>query len=413
MNETTRPDTRDTPAMSVPAIAATAPQTPPRHALRRWLIGGAVLLPVIAAIIWWATHRAADVQYVTAPVSRGPITRVVTATGTVNPVLTIIVGSYVSGVIQELSCDYNTKVQKGQVCAKLDSRPYQSVVNQNQANLDVALAQLEKDRSVVRYTTINFERNRQLATRSYVSQDTADTARSALEQARAQVALDQASIDLRKAELAAAAVNLGYTNIVSPVDGTVVSRNITVGQTVAATFQTPTLFLIASDLTKMQVDTNVSESDIGSVSVNDKAQFTVDAFPGRVFPGVVVQVRQSPQTVQNVVTYDVVVAVANADLALKPGMTASTQIVTDARADVLRVPDQALRYAPQGAAAAMAGAARIWLLRDGAPVEVAVQAGLDDDSMTELVSGEVKPDDLAITAEIRAATAASLPPPRL
>ena len=406
--QTTRPNKVLTP----PGLKPT--EIPPRRGMRHWLAGGGLLLLLaMASIAWWVTYRTDAVQYVTAPVSRGVISRVVTATGTVNPVLTIIVGSYVSGVIQELSCDYNTKVQKGQICAKLDPRPYQSVVNQDQANLDVALAQLEKDKSVVRYTQINYERNRQLATRSYVSQDTADIAKSALEQARAQVALDAASIDLRKAELGSATVNLDYTNIVSPVDGTVVSRNITVGQTVAATFQTPTLFLIASDLTKMQVDTNVSESDIGSVSEGDKARFSVDAFPGRMFEGTVVQVRQSPQTVQNVVTYDVVVAVANADLALKPGMTASTQIVTDERADVLRVPDQALRYAPSGAAAVKAGASRIWVLRDGLPVEVAVVAGLDDDSVTELVSGDVKPGDLAITAEVRAATAAALPPPRL
>jgi HlyD family secretion protein len=327
--------------------------------------------------------------------------------------LTIIVGSYVSGVIQELSCDYNTKVQKGQICAKLDPRQYQSVMDQDQANLDVSLAQLDKDNAVVRYAQINYERNRRLVSLDSVALDKADLSKSVFDQTRAQVALDKASIDLRKAELGSATVNLGYTNIVSPVDGTVVSRNITVGQTVAATFQTPTLFLIASDLTKMQVDTNVSESDIGSVSEGDKARFSVDAFPGRIFQGAVVQVRQSPQTVQNVVTYDVVVAVANSDLALKPGMTASTQIVTDERADVLRTPDQALRYAPPGAAAVKAGASRIWVLRNGAPVEAAVVVGLDDDSMTELVSGDVKPGDLAITSEVRAATAAALPPPRL
>ena len=385
---------------------------PPRR--RRWLLAGGVLLVIaIAAIAWWATHRTPAVAYVTAPVSRGAITRLVTATGTVNPVLTIIVGSYVSGVIQELSCDYNTRVKKGQICAKLDPRLYQSVVNQDQANLDVALAQLEKDKSVVRYTQLNAARNRQLATRNYVSQDVADLAKSALEQAQAQVALDAATIDLQKAELGSATVNLGYTNIVSPVDGTVVSRNITVGQTVAATFQTPTLFLIASDLTKMQVDTNVSESDIGSVTEGNKARFTVDAFPGRLFEGAVVQVRQSPQTVQNVVTYDVVVAVPNIDLTLKPGMTASTQIVTDERADVLRVPDQALRYVPQNAAPPKAGISRIWVLRDGLPQEVAVVIGLDDDSMTEVVSGNVKPGDLAVTAETRTATAAAVASPRM
>ncbi len=402
--------TADT-ALAVPAITVAALRPTNR---RRWLAGGvALVLLAGAGIGWWATHQTASVEYATTPVSRGTVVRTVTATGTVNPVLTIIVGSYVSGVIQELSCDYNTKVQKGQICAKLDSRPYQSVVNQDQANLDVALAQLEKDKSVVRYSQLNYDRNRQLATRNYVAQDTADIAKSALEQAQAQTALDAATIDLRKAELGSAVVNLGYTSIVSPVDGTVVSRNITVGQTVAATFQTPTLFLIASDLTKMQVDANVSESDIGSVSDGDKVRFSVDAFPGRLFQGAVVQVRQSPQTVQNVVTYDVVVSVANADLALKPGMTASTQIVTDERADVLRVPDQALRYTPAGAAAATAGAARIFVLRDGLPLAVAVITGLDDDSMTEIVSGDVKAGDVAITTEMLAATAPAAPPPRL
>jgi HlyD family secretion protein len=402
------------PVPSVPPLAKTAEGIAPPRRGRRWLAAGAVVLLLASAGIgWWATHRTPAVHYTTAPVSNGAVTRMVTATGTVNPVLTIIVGSYVSGVIQELSCDYNTEVKKGQICAKLDPRQYQSVLDQDQANLDVALAQLAKDKAVVHYTQIADGRNRKLVSQDSVALDTADLARSAFEQARAQVALDEASIALRQAELGSAKVNLGYTNIVSPVDGTVVSRNITVGQTVAATFQTPTLFLIASDLTKMQVDTNVSESDIASVKAGDKTHFTVDAFPGRLFEGLVIQVRQSPQTVQNVVTYDVVVSLANPDLALKPGMTASVQIVTDERSGVLRVPDQALRYTPTGVAPAKAGTARIWVLRAGVPVEVAVKPGLDDDSMTELVSGDAKAGDLAIVAEVRAAAAAALPPPRL
>lgn len=409
--------TAATQAAPTTTVAAAKPATSVGNRRRGLAVGGALLVTVVAAVAWWATHRTAAVQYTTAPVSRGAVTRIVTATGTVNPVLTIIVGSYVSGVIQTLSCDYNTQVKTGQVCAKLDPRPYQSVVDEDKADLDVAVAQLQKDQSVVRYTQLNDTRNHQLAARSYVSQDVADIARSALEQARAQVTLDEANIALRKATLGAATVNLGYTDIVSPVDGTVVSRNITVGQTVAATFQTPTLFLIASDLTKMQVDTNVSESDIGSIVEADRAHFSVDAFPGRLFDGAVLQVRQSPQTVQNVVTYDVVVSVANADLQLKPGMTASTQIVTDERADVLRVPDQALRYTPATTAGTVPGAtpgpARVWVLRGGVPVPVAVVAGLDDDSMTELVSGDIKVDDLVIVAEIRAASAAGLPPPKL
>jgi HlyD family secretion protein len=184
------------------------------------------------------------------------------------------------------------------------------------------------------------------------------------------------------------------------VDGTVVSRNVTMGQTVAASFQTPTLFLIASDLTRMQVDTNVSESDIGGVKLGDKATFTVDAFPKRLFRGTVSQVRQSPQTVQNVVTYDIVLSVDNSDLMLKPGMTAAARVIVDQRDDVIRVPNAALRYRPSDLAAAKeSDKAQVWVLRDGEPTAVPVVSGLDDDSFTEIVSGEVKPGDQVITAE--------------
>ena len=196
------------------------------------------------------------------------------------------------------------------------------------------------------YAQLNYTRTASLAAHSFASQDAADNAKSVYEQAKAQIALDAATIEQRQAQLAASQVNLGYTDIISPVDGTVVSRNVTMGQTVAASFQTPTLFLIATDLTKMQVDTNVSESDIGAIKEGNAARFTVDAFPNRMFQGAVAQVRQSPQTVQNVVTYDVVVGVDNTDLALKPGMTATAQIIIAERDDVLRVPDQALRFTP-------------------------------------------------------------------
>jgi HlyD family secretion protein len=370
-----------------------------------------------AGAAWWVTQAEATVGYSTAPVARGAVIRTVTATGTVNPVLTIIVGSYISGVIQELFCDYNTQVKQGQVCAKIDPRPYQSVVDQNQANLDIAKAQLGKDNALLVYARINAARNASLAARQFTSQDIADSAKSVLDQALAQIGLDEATITLRQALLDAAKVNLGYTDIVSAVDGTVVSRNVTKGQTVAATFQTPTLFLIATDLTKMQVDTNVSESDIGMIKDGSAANFTVDAYPGRVFAGTVSQVRQSPQTVQNVVTYDVVVSVDNPDLVLKPGMTASTQIIIDQRRDALRVPDQALRYVPGGGPSASrpdAGKAQLWVLRDGQGVAVPVVLGLDDDSFTEIVSGEVKPGDQVIVAEQRgSATRIALPPPRL
>jgi len=328
-------------------------------------------------------------------------------------VLTIIVGAYDSGVIQDLQCDYNTQVKKGQICAKIDPRPYQTVVDQNKANLAVAKAQLEKDKANLAYTKLGLDRAAKLVQTKAVSQDTYDNAKSTYDQALATIAFDEATIQQRQAALDAAQVNLDYTNIVSPVDGTVVSRNVTMGQTVAASFQTPTLFLIATDLTKMQVDTNVSESDIGGVKEGNKASFTVDAFPKRTFDGAVNQVRQSPQTVQNVVTYDVVVGIDNTDLALKPGMTAATRIVTEQHTDVIRVPSQGLRYSPGGSAAAnVQGQAQVWVLRDGQPVAVPVTAGLDDDTFTEIVKGELKPDDLIITAEQRGAGAAQLPRPR-
>ena len=216
----------------------------------------------------------------------------------------------------------------------------------------------------------------------------------------AQITFDEATIQQRQASLDAAQVNLDYANIVSPVDGTVVSRNVTMGQTVAASFQTPTLFLIATDLAKMQVDANVSESDIGGIKLGNKATFTVDAYAKRTFEGTVTQVRQSPQTVQNVVTYDIVISVNNSDLMLMPGMTAASRIVVDQRDDVIRVPNQALRYVPKSfAGAAQPGHAQVWVLRDGKPMSIPVMAGLDDDSFTEIVSGEVKPGDLVITAE--------------
>jgi HlyD family secretion protein len=402
---------RTEPATPIVLVPPPSPQPqPPTPARPRshkpWLIGGLLSLAVIAAVgaVWWYASSGANVRYTTAAVTRGAVTRTVTATGTVNPVLTIIIGSYVSGVIQEIHCDYNTQVKVGQICAKIDPRPYQTVVDQNKANLDVAKAQLEKDKATLGYAQLTYERNLRLAQNNAVSKDALDNAKSALAQAQAQIGVDEATIEQRQAQLAAAQVNLGYTNIVSPVDGTVVLRNVTVGQTVAASFQTPTLFLIATDLTKMQVDTNVSESDIGGIRDGDKALFTVDAFPKRTFTGTVTQVRQAPQTVQNVVTYDVVVSVDNRDLALKPGMTAATHIVIDERADVLRVPSQALRYTPSALSGRHAGAgaqARLFVLRDGKPVAVPVTAGLDDDSFTEIVKGELAPGDRVITAERR------------
>ncbi|MGZ3358452.1 MAG: efflux RND transporter periplasmic adaptor subunit [Xanthobacteraceae bacterium] len=378
------------------------------------MIGGLLALLLVAGAVAWLTLGVTStVHYTTVPVTQGSVTRGVTTTGAVNPELTIIVGTYVSGVIQQLYCDYNTQVKKGQVCAKIDPRPYQTVVDQNKANLAVAKAQLEKDKASLAYTKISYERSARLVQTNAISRDAFDSAKSTYQQAQAQITFDEATIKQRQAALDAAQVNLDYADIVSPVDGTVVSRNVTMGQTVAASFQTPTLFLIATDLTKMVVDTNVSESDIGGIKVGNKATFTVDAFPKRTFEGTVSQVRQSPQTVQNVVTYDVVVSVDNSDLALMPGMTAASRIVVDQRNDVIRVPNQALRYKPRGLAGIdEPGQAQVRVLRSEQPVSVPVVLGLEDDNFTEIVSGEVKPGDLVITAE-QTATVSRTVMPRL
>jgi len=412
----TDPARPETPKPFVLVPKAPRPQPAKSHSGRSWAIVGVLVLLLIAAAgaTWWYAGSGGTVRYTAAAASRGNVTRTVTATGTVNPVLTIIVGTYVSGVVQDVTCDYNTEVKKGQICAKIDPRPYQSVVNQNKANLDQAKAQLDKDKANLAYAELVYQRNAKLAATNAISKDALDNARSALDQAKAQIGVDQATIEQRRAQLEAAEVNLGYTDIVSPVDGTVVSRNVTIGQTVAASFQTPTLFLIATDLTKMQVDTNVSESDIGGIKDGDKALFTVDAFPNRTFEGKVTQVRQSPQNVQNVVTYDVVVSVDNNDLVLKPGMTAANRIVIAERDNVLRVPSQALRYSPAGLAGASSRRGvttrtsangtrpgQVYVLRDGKPVAVPVTAGLDDDSFTEIVKGDLKPGDKVIITEQR------------
>jgi len=416
INERVSPDKGQpqTPSKLV-AFPAAAPTVRKPRFERRWLIAGLLALFVAAAVAvaWWAFDEGGDVRYVTAPVARGAVIRTVTATGTVNPELTIIVGAAISGIIQELNCDYNTKVKKGQICAKIDPRSYQSVVDQNKAALAVAKAQLEKDKANLTYARLALGRAATLLPTRAVSQDAYDSAKSTYDQAAAQITFDEATIQQRQAALDAAQVNLDYTNIVSPVDGTVVSRNVTMGQTVASSFQTPTLFLIATDLARMQVDANVSESDIGGIKLGNKATFTVDAYAKRTFEGTVSQVRQSPQTVQNVVTYDIVISVNNSDLTLMPGMTAASRIVIDRRDDVVRVPNQALRYVPKGLAGAVqSGKAQIWVMRDGDPVAVPVVAGLDDDNFTEIVSGDVKPDDLVITAE-QLATAKTAVAPRL
>ncbi len=386
-----------------------------RMTFQFWKLGWrllAVAVLIVAVAAWFFRGGSSGAQYVTAAASQGEIVQAVTATGTVNPVVTVQVGSYVSGPIVQMLCDFNTQVKKGQLCAKIDPRTYQNTLDQAQANLANANAQLQKDKATLEYAKITYQRDAKLLDENVISNDTLDSAKSTFHAAEAQVGVDSAAIMQQQAAVKAAEVSLGYTSIISPVDGTVVSRNVDLGQTVAASFQTPTLFLIAQDLTKMQVDTNVSESDVGPVHFGQKAGFTVDAFPDRTFWGEVAQVRQSPITVQNVVTYDVVIAVSNPELLLKPGMTANAHIVIAERDQALRVPLQALRFSPEGTRtgehphsrggnAQSNRNAHVWVSDGGKPRKVDVVRGLDDGNMVEIVSGDLHSGDQVVIDETR------------
>lgn len=302
----------------------------------RWLVG-LLLIGAVAAGVWYWRHTPqTEVQYRVATVGRGSLTQVVTATGQLNPVVNVQVGSQVSGIIEKILVDFNSRVSSNQVIAQLDAATFRANVTQAEGELANARANQE-------LAAINARRARDLAASRLISTADADKAYADLNQAAAQV-------KIREAALEKAQVDLARTTIFSPIDGVVISRNIDVGQTVAASFSTPTLFLIANDLAKMQIDAMVSEADVGGVELGQEVSFTVDAFPYRTFQGRVVQVRNAPTTVQNVVTYDCVIEVNNRDLKLKPGMTANVSIVVATRPDAVKIPNAAFRFRPADAA---------------------------------------------------------------
>ncbi|HKD11337.1 MAG TPA: efflux RND transporter periplasmic adaptor subunit [Thermoanaerobaculia bacterium] len=298
-----------------------------------------ILLVVVAAVgLYFAIRgrRKPEPKYQTAVADKGNITMTVTATGSVSAVTTVQVGSQVSGIISKLFVDFNSHVKKGQLLAELDPTPFEAQVEQQRATL--AKAQVDTANAL-----ITFNRQKRLLEDGLAAQSDFDAAKAAYDGARAQV-------DMAKATLAQAETNLKYTKIVSPIDGVVVARQYDVGQTVAASFQAPTLFTIAQDLTKMQVQADVDESDIGRVAVGQQARFTVDAYPEQAFRGTVSQVRLNATSNQNVITYPVIIAVPNPDEKLRPTMTANVTIDVAMVRDVLRVPNAALRFRPPAAA---------------------------------------------------------------
>lgn len=386
----------------------------------------AVQLAVVAALgaaafYGWRTWQTSQVKtlderYQFEEVTRGPITQTVTANGTLNPVALVNVGTQVSGTVQHLYADFNSKVDAGQILLELDPTLFRAAVEQSSGNVASATASLELAR-------VNEARIRELLRQDYVPQQDLDQAIQTRKAAEAQ-------LRTARGQLARDKANLDFSVIRSPVSGTVVSRSVDLGQTVAASFQTPTLFQIAQDLASMQIDTNVAEADIGRVRTDQTVKFTVDAFPGRNFEGRVQQIRLSPIIQQNVVTYNVVVGVDNRDLVLMPGMTAYIAVQVDQRDDTLLVPTAALRFRPKDVAPAgkPSGAgtkpdarptdkakgggggrgpgARVFVARGEELVPVTVTTGLADNRTVEITSGELKVGD-RVAVQARLADGAS------
>lgn len=382
-------------AMPITVIPLSHPRTKSRLP---WLIGSMAMIALIGAGLWyWLYGGTPPVQYKAALVDRGPITSLVTATGTVNPVVSVLVGSQVSGKIAKLFVDFNAVVKQGQPLAQIDPLPFQSRVNQARAAVKSAAGNLAKATNMGAQRKRERDRMAALRKQAFVSQADLDLAETNYRDAEANVQVMQAQLDQAEATLASAELDLGYTTIYSPVNGIVISRTVDIGQTVVASFQTPTLFVIAQDLMKMQVNANVSESDIGGVAEGKTASFRVDAYPKHFFDGTVTQVRNAPISVQNVVTYDVVITVDNRDLKLKPGMTANVSIVTAKKEAPLRVPNGALRFRMPNVPVDRK-ISQLWVLDQAKqPKQATVTTGIADSLFTEITDGAIKEGDAVIT----------------
>ncbi len=379
----------------------------------------AILVGVLLAgggYYFFKSKSAKVVPYRTATVERGDVSESVTATGTINAVKTVQVGSQVSGTVIQLFADFNSHVRKGQVIALIDPSKYKADLDQSRGNLANAKAQVEKARILVADAERTLKRNEDLFTAGFLAQSDVDSSRTLRDSAMAGLKSAEGLVAQSTGALSSSETNLEYTSIHSPVDGIVISRNVDVGQTVAASFQTPTLFTIAQDLTRMQVDTNVDEADIGKTKLNQSVTFTVDAWPGRTFNGRVSQVRYSPTVTQNVVTYNVVVQVDNRELLLRPGMTANVSVLIRTEADVLKIPNAALRYRPvekktEGAAVSPPQGRKRKDDRDGARVyiidekgnskAVPVELGISDGLVTQVIKGSITEGARLITGEIK------------
>ena len=351
---------------------------------KRYIVTILVVATVVFAIVG-GISGSKQVKYDTKDIERCTITQVVEASGTINPVNTVSVGSTVSGLIKEIYVDYNDVVKKGQILAQIDPANFIAQVQQNQAQINNAQANLQKLQAIANYDQKQYARYKNLYAKNFVAKSELDEKLSTYQSDLAQMNAARAQINQYQASLKTAQTNLGYTKIVAPVDGTVISREIDLGSPVAASFQAPELFTIAQDLTKMQIEVSVSEADIGKVKEGQDVTYTLDGYPDSTFEGKVTQVRLSPTTVSNVVTYTVIVDVNNEDLKLKPGMTANVSIITNKSENVLCVPNMALKFTPDinGPKYKNQG---LWILENGRAKRVDIETGASDDSSTEVIS---------------------------
>ena len=375
------------------------------------IIGIPCLIAIIVASIYSLGNKGA-IQYKTAKIDKGAISKYVTATGTINPVRTVLIGSQVTGLISQLYVDFNSVVKVGQVVAQIDPVPFEHQVKKAEAALATAVASFEKAKVNSKNNRNNYLRSKKLFAKKVISINDLDAARTTFEAGLADVKLAEADVLQAKETLEIAKTNLKYTVIISPLNGIVISRNVDVGQTVVSSFQTPTLFNIAEDLVHMQVNTKVDEADVGMVKPGQVAKFTVDAFPDDVFEGQVVVIRLAPIIFQNVVTYDTIIGVDNSSLKLRPGMTANTSILVARVENVLRVSNAALRYTPSEMLQSEAdkkaiterkfakkSSSHIWILDRGQPKQVAVKLGIGDDTFTEILESDVKEGQDAVIGE--------------
>lgn len=372
----------------------------------RWVIGIAVLVAGGFLTFRYVKGREKPgPRYETVTVDRGKISARVTATGTLSALVTVLVGSQVSGRLESVRVDFNSVVKKGEVIATIEPSLFKAAVEQARANYLAAQASETQAEAQAMDAGRQHKRAQALGAQQLATVADVEAAEAKDQVAVAQVSAAKAQVAQAAAALHQAEVNLKYSTITSPIDGVVISRSVDVGQTVAASFQAPTLFTIAQDLTKMQVHTNVAEGDVGKIQVGMQVTFSVDAYPGQRFNGSVNQVRDAAQTVQNVVTYDAVIDVDNSKRLLKPGMTATVTFTPAERDSVLRVPNAALRFRPEPApgappvkAAPLRGNTRtVWRLRNGKAEPVDVQIGISDGSVTEIVGGNLRENDPVIT----------------